>query len=62
MRKPFSCNSFLLTSFEENHNFSNENDQLPTWRKIGNIYFTICTWPNRAKILPRFQFEGKTDE
>ena len=26
--------------------------------------FTICTWPNghvRAKILPRFQFEGKTD-
>ena len=33
--------------------------------KIRNIFFTLlCTWPNgpvRAKILPRFQFEGKTD-
>ena len=29
-----------------------------------NYFFTICAWPNwhvRAKILPRFQFEGKTD-
>ena len=27
-------------------------------------FFAICTWPNwpvRAKILSRFQFEGKTD-
>ena len=51
-------------SFEENHNFSNKNAHLCAWRKIGNIYFTICTWPNgpvRANILLRFQFEGKTD-
>ena len=36
----------------------------PACRKIRNIFFTICIWPNwpiRAKILPRFQFEGKTD-
>ena len=35
-----------------------------TWRDFKNISFTICTWPNRpvrAKFLPRFQFEGKTD-
>ena len=52
----------LLTSFEQNHNFSNKNDHLPTWRKMGNNHFTICTnGPVRAKNLPRFQFEGKTD-
>ena len=28
----------LLTSFEENHKFSNENDNLPAWRKIRNIF------------------------
>ena len=54
-----------LTNFEENHKFSNKNNHLlPAWRKIGNIFFTVCTWPNwpvGAKILPRFQFEGKTD-
>ena len=57
----------LLTSFEENHKFSNKNNYLPIWRKIRNIFFTIFTWPNwtiranRAKILAWFQFEGKTD-
>ena len=36
----------------------------PAWRNFKNIFFTICTWSNRpvgAKILPRFQIEGKTD-
>ena len=36
----------------------------PAWRNFKNIFFTICTWPNRpvgAKNLSRFQFEGKTD-
>merc|ERR1712008_66936 len=33
----------LLTSFEENHNFSNKNNHLPAWRKIRNIFFTICS-------------------
>ena len=33
----------LLTSFEENHKFSNKNNHLPAWRKIRNIFFTICT-------------------
>ena len=36
----------------------------PAWRNFKNIFFTICTWPNRpvgAKILSGFQFEGKTD-
>ena len=36
----------------------------PAWRNFKNIFFTICTWPNRpvgAKILSEFQFEGKTD-
>ena len=54
----------LLGSFEKNHKFSNKNDQLPAWRKIRNISFTICTWPNwpvGAKILTGFQIEGKTD-
>ena len=53
----------LLTSFEENHKFINKNDQLPAWRKIGNIFFTVCTWPNwpvGANILSGFQIEGKT--
>ena len=36
------------------------------WRNFKNIFFIICTYvrpngPARAKILPRFQFEGKTD-
>ena len=47
----------FLSSFEENHNFINKNDNLPAWRKIRNIFITICAWPNgpvRAKILPRF--------
>ena len=50
----------LLTNFEENHKFSNKNNHLPAWRKI--TIFSICTWPHspvRAKILSRFQFEGK---
>ena len=51
----------LLTSFEVNHKFSNKNNQLPPWRKIRYIFFAICTGPFRAKILSRFQFEGKTD-
>ena len=41
-----------------------KNEQLPAWKKIWNIFFTICTWPNwpvRAKNLSWFQFEGKTD-
>ena len=46
----------LLTSFEENHKFSNKNNNLPAWRKIRNSVTTV-----RAKILPLFQFEGKTD-
>ena len=32
--------------------------------EIGNLHFTVNTRPNgpvRAKVLPRFQFEGKTD-
>ena len=33
----------LLTSFEENHKFINKNDQLPAWRKIENIFFTVHT-------------------
>ena len=36
----------------------------PAWRNFKNIFFTICTWPNRpvgAKILSGFQIEGKTD-
>ena len=36
----------------------------PAWRNFKNIFFTICTWPNRpvaAKILSGFQFEGKSD-
>ena len=36
----------------------------PAWRNFKNIFFTICTWPNRpvgAKILSGFQLEGKTD-
>ena len=36
----------------------------PAWRNFKNIFFTICTWPNRpvgAKFLSGFQFEGKTD-
>ena len=50
MQKPFSCHSFYLLVL----------------RKITNSVTktTICTWPNwpvRAKILSRFQFEGKTD-
>ena len=35
---------------------------LPTWRKIGNVLFAICTWPNssaKSKILSRYQFQGK---
>ena len=30
---------FTYYSFEENHNFSNKNDHLLAWRKIGNVYF-----------------------
>ena len=36
----------------------------PAWRNFKNIFFTICTWPNRpvgAKNFSGFQFEGKTD-
>ena len=36
----------------------------PAWTNFKNIWFAICTWPNRpvgAKILPGFQIEGKTD-
>ena len=36
----------------------------PAWRNFKNIFFTVCTWPNRpvgAKFLSGFQFEGKTD-
>ena len=36
----------------------------PAWRNFKNIFFTICTWPNRpvaTKILSGFQFEGKSD-
>ena len=36
----------------------------PARRNFKNIFFTICTWPNRpvaAKILSGFQFEGKSD-
>ena len=36
----------------------------PAWRNFKNIFFTICTWPDRpvgAKILSGFQLEGKTD-
>ena len=36
----------------------------PAWRNFINIFFTVCTWPNRpvgAKNLSGFQFEGKTD-
>ena len=36
----------------------------PAWRNFKNIFFTICTWPNRpvgAKILSGFHIEGKTD-
>ena len=67
MWKPFSSNSFYFIerkSFTENHKFSNKNNYLPAWRKIENILFAICTWPNspvRAKILSRFQFKGKND-
>ena len=42
----------------------NEKKMAPAWRNFKNIFFTVCTWPNRpvgAKILPRFQIEGKTD-
>ena len=31
----------LLTSFEENHKFSNKNSHIPAWRKIGNIFAEI---------------------
>ena len=55
----------LLSSFQDNHKLSNKNNHLPAWRKIGNMYFfAICNWPNspvRAKVLPRFLFEGKND-
>ena len=33
-------------------------------KEFQKYFFTIFTWPNgpvRAKILPRFQLEGKTD-
>ena len=33
----------LLTSFEENHKFSDKNNHLPAWRKIRNISYAICT-------------------
>ena len=62
VKKIYFWNS-SMQSFEEDHKFSNKNDHLPPWRKI-RFFFTICTWPNgpvRAKILPRFQFEGKID-
>ena len=61
MRKPFSFNSFYLQVLSESHKFSNK---MTKWKKIGNMFFTIWTWPNwpiGAKILLRFQFEGKTD-
>ena len=54
----------LLSSFEEIHKFSNKNDQHPAWRNFENIFFTICTRPNRpvgAKFLSGFHIEGKTD-
>ena len=36
----------------------------PAWRNFKNIFFTVCTCPNRpvgVKILPGFQIEVKTD-
>ena len=36
----------------------------PAWRNFKNIFFTVCTWPNRpvgAKILSGFHIEGKID-
>ena len=51
-----------LTSFEENHNFSNKNDHLPAWRKIDfflpYVLLDLSNGPVIAKNLPRFQFEG----
>ena len=54
----------LLTNFEENHKFSNKNNHLPAWRKIGNIFsrplFTI-NFRSNGIFAQRFHFEGKND-
>ena len=46
----------VLRSFAKNHKFSNKNNHFPAWRKIGNIFFAICTRPNSP-----VRFEGKND-
>ena len=61
MRNPFSYNSFYLLVVRKITNTVTKITIFPR-RKIGNISFAICTWPNssvRAKILSKFQFEGK---
>ena len=57
---------FLLTTFEENHKFSNKNNYFPEWKKIRNIFLQyvldlIYNLPVKAKFLSRFQLEGKNN-
>ena len=65
MRKPFSCNSFYFLVLRK---ITISVIKMTIFRHggISEIFIlTICTWPNepvRANILPRFQFEGKTDK
>ena len=42
----------LLTSFEENPKFSNKNNHLPAWRKIGNIFLPYLLDLLEQKLCP----------
>ena len=64
MREPFSFNSFYLIVLRKITNSLTKMTNFPHGGKSEKIFFAICTWPNspvRAKILSRFQFEGKND-
>ena len=61
--KPISSNSFYLLVLRKITNSETKITIFPHGGK-SEIFFTICAWPNwhvGAKILPRFQFEGKTE-
>ena len=64
MREPFSFNSFYLLVLRKITNSVSKTTIFLHGGKSQIFFFAICTWPNwpvTAKILSRFQFEGKTD-
>ena len=61
--KPISSNSFYLLVLRKITNSATKITIFPHGGK-SEIFFTICAWPNwhyGEKILPRCQFEGKTE-